>query len=118
MTKSGHLNEYYEIPPLNTLKILWSCDPDVIGSHINKDTIGPLIDKAINYLQKLSPPKWMTKLALDHNQSATIKTFFWIYRMNTIQEAIYTAKSAYSRECFGNVSPMHTNMSTMDHWTD
>ncbi|KAF9327165.1 hypothetical protein BG006_009483, partial [Podila minutissima] len=75
MAKRGYLNSNYEIPPLDTLQILWGCDPDVIGSHINKDTFGLLIDKTINYLQELSPPKWTTKLALNRDQSAAIRTF-------------------------------------------
>ncbi|KAG0339229.1 hypothetical protein BG000_002598, partial [Podila horticola] len=75
MTKRGYFNEYYEIPPLDTRKILWGCDPDIIGSRISKGTIASLIDKAINYLQELSPPKWTTKLFLDCDQSAAIRTF-------------------------------------------
>ncbi|KAG0330431.1 hypothetical protein BG000_011712, partial [Podila horticola] len=75
MIKNGYSNGVYEIPPLNTFKILWNCDPDITGRHITKDTIIPVVDKAIAYIQELSPPKWTTKLALDRSQSAAIKTF-------------------------------------------
>lgn len=76
MIKSGYTNHLYEIPPLDTTKILWSCDPNVIGSHITKDTIAPLVDTAIAYLQELSPTKWRQNLGLTCTQSAMIKQIF------------------------------------------
>ncbi|KAG0340651.1 hypothetical protein BG000_011429 [Podila horticola] len=74
MIKRGYSKHNYEIPPLETFKILWDCDPNVVGSHITNDTIGPLIDKAIVYLQEISPPKWKGKLGLTQIQSFMIKT--------------------------------------------
>ncbi|KAG0340654.1 hypothetical protein BG000_011432 [Podila horticola] len=75
MTKYGHSNSNYEIPPLDTLKILCGSDPNIVGSHLTKDTIGFLVDKAIKYLQELSPPKWKRNVALDYYQTAAIRTF-------------------------------------------
>ncbi|KAG0032915.1 hypothetical protein BGZ82_006329 [Podila clonocystis] len=98
MTKSGHSNKFYEIPPLDTLKILWGCDPDTIGSHINKDTIRILVDKAIAYFRRLSPPKWTKNLALHRDQTAVIKTF--------LDPSV----------CFGYVRHIYTNISTTNRW--
>ncbi|KAG0014069.1 hypothetical protein BGZ82_001911, partial [Podila clonocystis] len=75
MIKRGYSNNLYEIPPLDTCNILWHSGPNVFGNHINNDTIGPLVNKAIAYLQKLSPPKWTTQLWLSRTQSAAVKTF-------------------------------------------
>ncbi|KAG0339225.1 hypothetical protein BG000_002594 [Podila horticola] len=74
MIKHGFFDGHYDIPPLDTFKILWNCDLNVIGSHLTKDTIRPLVDKAITYLQELSPLKWKGKLGLNQIQSNTIKT--------------------------------------------
>ncbi|KAG0326112.1 hypothetical protein BG004_003037 [Podila humilis] len=78
MIKHGYSNHEYEIPPLDTFNILWQCSPDVLGNHITKNTIGPLINKAITYLQELSPPKWRTQLWLSRAQSAAVKTFLYV----------------------------------------
>ncbi|KAG0330669.1 hypothetical protein BG000_011600, partial [Podila horticola] len=74
MIKAGYTNSSYEIPPLNTSKILWNSNPEITGSHLTSETIGPLVDLAIQYLEELSPPKW-TKLGLTRSQSAEIKSF-------------------------------------------
>ncbi|KFH74155.1 hypothetical protein MVEG_01368 [Podila verticillata NRRL 6337] len=58
--KHGYSSTNYEIPPLDTFKILENCDSSVMGGHLTKNTIRPLVDKAITYLQVLSPPKWKT----------------------------------------------------------
>ncbi|KAF9390109.1 hypothetical protein CPB97_009911 [Podila verticillata] len=73
--KRGYSTDSCEIPSLDTFDILWSCDPDVTGDQLSKDTIGILIDKAIGYLQDLSPPKWGTRLRLTYSQSAAIKFY-------------------------------------------
>ncbi|KAG0090344.1 hypothetical protein BGZ93_000235 [Podila epicladia] len=102
MAKRGYLNDYYEIPPLDTLKILWGCDPNIIGRHINKDTIGSLIDKAINYLQELFQPKWRTGLGLDRDQSAAIRTFLDVQDDHNLE---------------GNLlQPIYTNILTTNRW--
>lgn len=75
MIKCGYSDHGYEIPHLETFNILWHCGPDAFGSHITKDTIGSLVNKAIAYLQELSPPKSKTQLWLSRAQSAAVKTF-------------------------------------------
>ncbi|KAF9390106.1 hypothetical protein CPB97_009908, partial [Podila verticillata] len=75
MVEYGHSNEAYEIPPLNTFKILWHYDTNITGSRISKDSIGPLIDKAIGYLQDLSLPEWKSRPWLTRSQSAAIKSY-------------------------------------------
>ncbi|KAF8928082.1 hypothetical protein BGZ52_003746, partial [Haplosporangium bisporale] len=57
MVKHGYSGGLYEIPSLDTFKILWNCDPDIVGYHVTKETLRPLVDKATTYLQELSPPK-------------------------------------------------------------
>lgn len=63
----------YELPPLETFEIFWDCDPRIVGSHLTKDNITPLVDKAIAHLQELSPPKWKVDLWLNPTQSAAVK---------------------------------------------
>ncbi|KAG0038012.1 hypothetical protein BGZ82_001301, partial [Podila clonocystis] len=112
MIKSGHVNSNYEIPPLDTCKVLWGCDPDTIGSHINKDTIGLLVEKAIAYLQRLSPPKWAAKLDLDRDQSATIRSFLDVqdnsegnlYRYIDSTQRVFWICQAHERQYFDNES--------------
>lgn len=72
MVKRGYSNYQYEVPPLHTFKILWNCDPSIIGRHLTKDNLGPLVDKTIAYLQNLSPPPWKPKDGLRLDQSSTI----------------------------------------------
>ncbi|KAF9332224.1 hypothetical protein BG006_004912 [Podila minutissima] len=60
---------------MDPFKILWSCEPAVIGSHITTDTIADLIDKAISYLEEHSPPERIMEPGLTRNQSAGIKDF-------------------------------------------
>ncbi|KFH74022.1 hypothetical protein MVEG_01235 [Podila verticillata NRRL 6337] len=75
MVERGYSNDHYMISPLDTFKILWSHDPVVTGSQISKDTIGSLVDKAIAYLQQLSPPKLIKEPTLTRKQAAEIKTY-------------------------------------------
>ncbi|KAG0033745.1 hypothetical protein BGZ82_005991 [Podila clonocystis] len=74
MIKHGYTIEECDIPPLDTFKILWSHDHDTSSNYLTKDTIGSLIDKAISYIEKLSPPKWKT-LALTRDQSRAINAY-------------------------------------------
>ncbi|KFH63797.1 hypothetical protein MVEG_10490 [Podila verticillata NRRL 6337] len=74
MIKHGYIDDHYDISPLDTLKILWNCDPNIIGSRLAMD-IEPLADRAISYFQELSPPKWQEGLGLTRDQSAAIKTY-------------------------------------------
>ncbi|KAG0028535.1 hypothetical protein BGZ82_008394 [Podila clonocystis] len=114
MIKRGYSNMCYEIPPLDALKILWGCDPNIIGSHLTRDTIVLLVDKAINYLQKLSPPKWTTTLDLDRDQSATIMTFLEVeddcssegnlYRYIDSAQLVFWMCQAHVHQYFDNES--------------
>lgn len=74
MVKYGYSESKYEIPPLDTFKILWNCDPNVIDNHFSEHTLGRLVDKAIAYLQELSPPK-APHHGLTRDQLAAIKNF-------------------------------------------
>ncbi|KFH63400.1 hypothetical protein MVEG_10810 [Podila verticillata NRRL 6337] len=70
MVKLGFSAKKSVCPPLDTLDILWSFDPEVACNHITKDTIGPLIEKSISYLETLSLPpfrseKWRESLKMD-----------------------------------------------------
>ncbi|KAG0331875.1 hypothetical protein BG000_010522 [Podila horticola] len=93
MIKRGYPSSAYEIPPLDSLKILWNCDPNIAGSRLTKDTIRSLIERAITYLQEFSPPKWMTKVALDRTQSAAIKTFLDIQNGDNAEGNLYRCTS-------------------------
>ncbi|KAF8995673.1 hypothetical protein BGZ52_011716, partial [Haplosporangium bisporale] len=74
MVKHGYFARG-EVPPLDTLEILWNCDPTVFGSNLTKDTIGAAVDKAIAYLQDLFPPKWTKHVGLNRHQSSAIKGY-------------------------------------------
>ncbi|KAI9238449.1 MAG: hypothetical protein BYD32DRAFT_480283 [Podila humilis] len=75
MVRQGASSEESLISPLDTFQIVWNVDPEITGNHITKDTIGPLIDKSISYLQALPVAKcdrqffWSMK-------SPAIKDFF------------------------------------------
>ncbi|KAG0340636.1 hypothetical protein BG000_011530 [Podila horticola] len=75
IVRSGHNGAQFEVPPLNTAKILWSCDPSSMDSYLSKDTIRPLVDRAISYLEQQSPPTWFPRLGLSRTESAKIKTY-------------------------------------------
>lgn len=75
MVKHGYDDGEKNIPPLRTFKILWNCDPDVLGNHITTDTIEAFVDKAIAYLQELSQPNVTPKLQLTRSQRAAIQTY-------------------------------------------
>lgn len=77
MARHGASCETSIIPPLNTFGILWNLDPKVTGHHITKDTIGPLINKSISYLQRLRVPNCVDKDWLSMNSTA-IKDFLVI----------------------------------------
>ncbi|KAF9321349.1 hypothetical protein BG006_002633 [Podila minutissima] len=72
--KCGYSDAEYQFLPLDGDKILWNCDPNVVGSHINKDTITHLVDRAIAYLHELSLPQERNP-APTGDQAAMIKSF-------------------------------------------
>ncbi|KAI9238451.1 MAG: hypothetical protein BYD32DRAFT_435738 [Podila humilis] len=71
MVRQGASMEESIIPPLDTFEILWNVDPKIISNRITKDTIRPLIDKSISYLQALPVAKCDRQLFC-----AAIKNFF------------------------------------------
>ncbi|KAG0012210.1 hypothetical protein BGZ81_001712, partial [Podila clonocystis] len=75
MVKIGFSNKFYEIPPLGSFKILWKCDTNVTGSQLSKGNIGPLIDKAIEYLDAMRFPRWTKTPDLTHASSAVIHAY-------------------------------------------
>lgn len=74
LIQRGYSDRNHGIPPLDTLGILWGCDSDIMDK-VSKDTIGPLVDKTIAYLQELSPSKWLPEVSLTRAQSAKIKEY-------------------------------------------
>ncbi|KAG0337558.1 hypothetical protein BG000_005271, partial [Podila horticola] len=83
MIKCGYSNDHYYIPPLDTFKILQGHDSITSGNRLSKVTITSLVSKAIAYLQRLSPPKWIKNTSLTEDQSATIKTYLDISSSTT-----------------------------------
>ncbi|KAG0340985.1 hypothetical protein BG000_010535 [Podila horticola] len=78
IVKQGYSNAKYEIPPLNTSKALWNCNPYVIGDNFTKETLESLIDKAVSHLQELFLPK-AKNLSMTRNQAAAIKTYLDVH---------------------------------------
>lgn len=74
MVQHGYSKTDYDIPSLDTFRILWGHDDTVTGSQLSKETIIPLVAKAIKYLQDFSP-KCLQETAKTRKQSAAIKTF-------------------------------------------
>ncbi|KAF8928192.1 hypothetical protein BGZ52_003641, partial [Haplosporangium bisporale] len=85
MVKYGFSNKEYMVPALDTFKILWNCDSDVIGKHLTKDSIGPHVDKAILHLQGISSPKREKDLGLTREQSFMIKTYLAVQDGHNIE---------------------------------
>ncbi|KAF9381437.1 hypothetical protein CPB97_007755, partial [Podila verticillata] len=88
MVKHGYCDRYCDIPPLDTLKILWNCDPNIIGSHLAMD-IELLVDRAISYFQELSLPKWKENLGLTRDQSAAIRTYLDVQDGDSAESSLY-----------------------------
>ncbi|KFH63751.1 hypothetical protein MVEG_10444 [Podila verticillata NRRL 6337] len=88
MIKHDYTNNNYDIPPLDTLKILWNCDSDIIDSHLAMD-IEPLINRAVSYFQDLSLPKWQERLRLTRDQSAVIKTYLDVQDGDSAESNLY-----------------------------
>lgn len=75
MIRLGYSYDLYEVPPLDSFNILWNCDSDTLDSHLSKDTIKLLVDKAIAHYQDFSPPKWEPSLGLTRGDILAIKTY-------------------------------------------
>lgn len=89
MIKRGYTSNEYDVPSLDNFKILWNCDPNLIGSHVSKDNIRSLVAKAIAYLQELSPPKWTSVLGLSRSQSAIINAYLDVQDGDSEESNLY-----------------------------
>lgn len=56
MIKHGHSDYSTEVPPLDSLEVLWGYDTN--AGPLSEITLEPLVDKAITYLRSLLLPKW------------------------------------------------------------
>ncbi|KAG0032689.1 hypothetical protein BGZ82_006437, partial [Podila clonocystis] len=74
MVKQGFTHVNHEISPLGTFKLLWGCDLDGSSNLPTKDTIEPLVNMAIGYLEGLSPPR-RSQISLTERESIAIKDF-------------------------------------------
>lgn len=74
MIKRGYSDNTYDIPPLDTYKILWKRDANP-ANNLTKYNIRSLIDKTIAHIQEISPPKWIMEPGLTRSQSAAIKAY-------------------------------------------
>ncbi|KAI9238417.1 MAG: hypothetical protein BYD32DRAFT_413877 [Podila humilis] len=75
MVKHGFLDQVFDFPRLDTFKILWGFDLDSPGQHLTRETIGPLVDKAIDYIEGLSLPRRESGVVLTERESFAIKRF-------------------------------------------
>ncbi|KAG0087100.1 hypothetical protein BGZ92_007597 [Podila epicladia] len=89
MVKYGYYDELYEIPQLETFKILWNCDSDVVGHHLTMDTFGPLVDKAIAHLEEMSLPTRNKELTLTRKESVAIETFLEVHEDGDTEGNLY-----------------------------
>lgn len=87
LVQHGYSDDRYEIPPLATLKILWNCDHDVVGNYLTKETLIPLVEKAITHLQDLSPPKTPIQ-ALTRAQVVMIRKFLETQESDTGESSL------------------------------
>lgn len=70
MVRHGFSDQRHIIPPLETLDILWSCNTNTNSNHLTAIEYQRLVNKAISYLQELSPPKWSSNAILSRRRSA------------------------------------------------
>ncbi|KAG0018327.1 hypothetical protein BGZ82_000465, partial [Podila clonocystis] len=77
LVRLGYSDNAYDIPAIDTFNILWKYKTHA-GGNINRDTIRSLIEKAIAYIQKVSPPRWIMEPGLTRIQSAAIKDFLLV----------------------------------------
>lgn len=89
MFKDGCPIAIYEIPPMDSVKILWKCNPKIIGKHLTEETFALLVDKAITYIQDLSLPKWTMHPGLTRNQSAAIKDFLDVQKGENTEDNLH-----------------------------
>ncbi|KAG0021193.1 hypothetical protein BGZ81_009042 [Podila clonocystis] len=95
MVKNGFSERSHEIPSLDTLNILWCVDVDDSGNRLTKNTIRPLVDKAIDYLDGLSLPlrgseKWLTE-----RESVAIRDFLVVPDGGNVLGGLYRYTTKY-----------------------
>lgn len=111
MVKNGYSNGSYEILPVSTFKMLWNCDPNIVGRNLTKDTIITLVDKAIAYTQELSPPESTTNLALDRSRSVAMKTFLDILDGDNAEgKLLLNTKSSFQYVSWKCLSHAHQHL--------
>ncbi|KAG0082741.1 hypothetical protein BGZ93_009209 [Podila epicladia] len=74
LVRLGYSDNAYDIPAIDTFNILWKYKTQA-GINLDKDTIRPLVEKAIAHIAKIAPPKWIMEPGLTRIQSAAIKDF-------------------------------------------
>lgn len=57
------------LPHSNNFDIWWDCVPGILGCHLTRETIGPLVDNAIAYLQKTHQLDRKTGLLQTYHQN-------------------------------------------------
>lgn len=75
----GYTDEIYDVPPLDTFKILTDYDANVAGSRLSKDIIRSLVAKSIAYIQELSLSQLTMEGSLTCSQSVAIKSYLDIH---------------------------------------
>lgn len=63
-----------EVPPLDSFKLLWNFNAYTLGSQFTENSIGLAVDKAIEYLETLWPPKW-SEFGLNRSQRGAVKNY-------------------------------------------
>ncbi|KFH74056.1 hypothetical protein MVEG_01269 [Podila verticillata NRRL 6337] len=109
MVKHGYVTRG-EIPPLDTLEILWNCDPTIFGGNLTKDTIGAAVDKAIAYLQDLFPPKWTKYVGLSRHQSTAIKGYLTVQDGESLEGGLHRFLSGDQSVEWACQSHAHQNL--------
>ncbi|KAI9233713.1 MAG: hypothetical protein BYD32DRAFT_118620 [Podila humilis] len=94
MAKQGFVFDNSEFLTLDTFGILWDLEADVTSSHVIRDTIGLLIDKSIDYLQKLPMPRCGDVEWLKGRASAAIKDFLDVPKDSNPLGGLYRCTNA------------------------
>ncbi|KAG0342059.1 hypothetical protein BG000_007097 [Podila horticola] len=84
LVRLGYSDNAYDIPAIDTFNILWKYKTHP-GSNLSRDTIRPLVEKAIAHIEKILPPKWTMEPGLTRSQSAAIKDFLVVQRSDNAE---------------------------------
>ncbi|KAI9235054.1 MAG: hypothetical protein BYD32DRAFT_65570, partial [Podila humilis] len=80
----------YFVPPLTTLEILQDHDAVTKESSLSRDSIKPLVAKAIAYLQELHPSKTVIAPKLNRIHISTLKTYLDVQDGDNAEDARHT----------------------------